>query len=66
MPGSIMRLEMLRNGVRAIAHCSVEGDDDRVEDAFKFIRREDASLSVVIEANGAVTDGLQMCGEDLP
>jgi hypothetical protein len=62
----IERLELLQNGVRAIAHCSVEGDDDRVEDAFKFIRRPDATLSIVNEANEAKTDGLQMCGDDLP
>lgn len=63
---SIARLELLQNGVRAIAHCSVEGDDDRVEDVFKFVRREDATLSIINEANEAVTDGLQMCGDDLP
>ncbi len=63
---SIERLELLQNGVRAIAHCSVEGDDDRVEDAFKFVRRENATLSIINEANEAATDGLEMCGEDLP
>lgn len=57
----IARLEMLANGVRAVAHCSVEGDDDRVEDAFKFVRRADATLSVINEANEAATDGLQLC-----
>ena len=62
----IERLEMLANGVRAVAQCTVEGDDDRVEDAFKFIRRPDYSLSIINEANEAATDGLQMCGEDLP
>lgn len=62
----VERLELLQNGVRAIAHCSVEGDDDRVEDVFKFIRRADATLSIVNEANEAKTDGLQMCGDDLP
>lgn len=59
----IERLEMLRNGVRALAHCSVEGDDDRVEDAFKFVRRADATLSVINETSEASTDGLNMCGE---
>jgi hypothetical protein len=59
----ISRLELLQNGVRAIAHCSIEGDDDRAEEAFKFLRRPDASLSVIIEANDAVIDGLKMCGE---
>ncbi|NWG93348.1 MAG: hypothetical protein HXY21_12730 [Parvularculaceae bacterium] len=60
----IERLELLRNGVRAIAHCSVEGDDDRVEDAFKFVRRPDYTLSIVNEANDSVTDGLTACGDD--
>ncbi len=60
----IERLELLQNGVRAIAQCSVEGDDDRVEDVFKFIRRPDYTLSIINEANEAATDGLQMCGED--
>lgn len=59
----IERLEMLANGVRAIAQCSVEGDDDRVEDAYNFIRRPDYSLSIVDETNEAATDGLQMCSD---
>ena len=62
----IERLEMLRNGVRAVAHCSVEGDDDRIEDAFKFVRRPDFTLSVINEANDAATDGLVACDEKLP
>jgi hypothetical protein len=61
----IERLELLRNGVRAIAHCAVEGDDDRIEDAFKFVRREDFTLSIINEANDAATDGLVPCGEDM-
>jgi hypothetical protein len=60
----IERLELLQNGVRAIAHCAVEGDDDRVEDAFKFVRRPDYTLSIINEANDAATDGLLMCGDD--
>ena len=62
----VHRLELLQNGVRAVAQCSVEGDDDRVEDVFKFVRREDATLSIINEANEAATDGLMMCGDDLP
>lgn len=62
----ISRLELLQNGVRAIAQCSVEGDDDRAEEAFKFVRRPHARLSIVIEANDAVIDGLKMCGEEAP
>ena len=62
---AISRLELLQNGVRVIAHCSVEGDDDRVEDAFKFIRRADYTLSIVSEANGAETDGLAPCDVDM-
>ena len=61
----IERLEMLRNGVRALAHCSVEGDDDRVEDAFKFVRRADATLSIINEANGSEIAGLAPCHEDM-
>jgi hypothetical protein len=61
----IERLEMLANGVRAIARCSVEGDDDRVEDVFSFVRRENATLSIIIEANGAANDGLVACSADM-
>lgn len=62
---AVGRLELLQNGVRAIAHCSIEGDDDGVEDAFKFVRREDATLTIINEANGAETTGLAPCGEDM-
>lgn len=62
----VVRLEMLANGVRAVAHCSVEGDDDRVEDVFDFVRRPDNTLSIRNEANEATTDGLKMCGEEMP
>ena len=63
---AIVRLEMLQNGVRALAQCSVEGDDDGVEDAFKFVRRPDFTLSIINEANGFAEDGLGVCGEDAP
>jgi hypothetical protein len=61
----IERLEMLANGVRAVAHCSVEGDDDRVEDVFDFVRRPDFTLSISNEANEATTDGLVACHGDM-
>lgn len=59
----VARLELIQKGVRAIAHCAVEGDDDGVDDVFKFERQEDATLSIINEANDAVTDGLYRCGE---
>jgi hypothetical protein len=62
----IERLEMLANGVRAIAQCAVEGDDDGVEDVYNFVRRPDYSLSIINEASEAATDGLRMCGEEAP
>lgn len=58
---AIARLELLANGARALAQCSVEGDDDGVEDAYQFLRQGDASLTIVQEANGAETTGLFMC-----
>lgn len=61
----IERLELLQNGVRTIAHCSFDGDDDRVEDAFKFIRRNDATLSIVNETNAEEVSGLIPCFEDM-
>ncbi|MEK7264687.1 MAG: hypothetical protein AAB227_01185 [Pseudomonadota bacterium] len=60
----IERLELLQNGVRAVAQCAIEGDDDQVVDVFKFVRRADATLSIINEANETATDGLLMCGED--
>lgn len=62
----IERLQMLQNGVRTEGHCSVEGDDDGVIDAFKFVRRPDFSLSIINEANEAATDGLFLCGDEAP
>lgn len=63
---SVQRLETVQDGVRAVAQCAVEGNDDGVEDVFKFERRKDATLSIIFEGNDAVTDGLQSCGEILP
>jgi hypothetical protein len=61
----VRRLELLANGVRAIADCTVEGDNDGVEDAYQFVRQADFSLTIVQEANGAETTGLFLCeGED--
>ena len=65
MSCKIKRLQLLRNGVRTAGYCMVEGYDDRVEDAFKFVRRDDATLSIINEANGAATDGLVACDEDM-
>ncbi len=62
---AISRLELLANGVRALAQCTVEGDNDGVEDAYKFVRQGDFSLTVIQEANGAETTGLFPCeGEE--
>ena len=62
---TIERLELLENGVRAIAQCAVEGDDDRVADVFRFLRQRDSSLSVINEANDAATEGLIACSQDM-
>jgi hypothetical protein len=59
----IERFEPLSAGVRAIAQCTVEGDNDNVADYFHFIREPDGSLTIVNEANEARTTGLYPCVE---
>lgn len=61
----IKSLELLQNGVRAKSDCVAEGFDDGVEDVFSFVRREDATLSIIMEANGAANDGLVACSADM-
>jgi hypothetical protein len=58
---AIESLQLLQNGVRATAQCAVEGDDDGLPDIFSFLRQGDGSLTVVQEANGAMTTGLFPC-----
>lgn len=59
------KLELLRNGVKATAQCTVEGDNDGVADVFWFLRQGDGSLTIVQDANGAMTTGLFLCeGEE--
>lgn len=59
----IERIEPLSVGVRVIAQCTVEGDNDNVADNFHFIREPDGSLTIVNEANEARTAGLYPCVE---
>lgn len=59
----IERIEPLALGVRAIAQCTVEGDNDNAADNFHFIREPDGSLTIVNEANEARTTGLYPCVE---
>jgi len=59
----VERIEPLAVGVRAIAQCTVEGDNDAVADNFHFIREQDGSLTIVNEANEARTAGLYPCVE---
>lgn len=59
----IERIEPLAAGVRAIAQCTVEGDNDNTADNFHFIREPDGSLTIVNEANEARTTGLYPCVE---
>lgn len=61
----VASIELLENGVKASADCSVEGDNDGVPDVFDFMRRADATLTVVQTANGAKTEGLVPCSEDM-
>lgn len=61
----IEQLDLIEGGVRAVAQCAVEGDDDQIPDEFRFIRRADASLSIVNDANEAATDGLVACAGDM-
>lgn len=62
---AVDRLELLQNGVRALAQCSVEGDDDGTEDAVKFVRRPDFTLSIIDESNDAAADHLVACHGDM-
>lgn len=62
---AVKSLAMLANGVRATAGCSVEGDDDGVDDVYSFLRQDDATLDIVQEANGARYEGLVACTEDM-
>lgn len=57
----IEKLQMLENGVKATSHCTVEGDDDGIEDAFYFIRQPDTSLTIVQGENNSVTGDLYSC-----
>lgn len=59
----IERFEPAAPGVRAIAQCTVEGDNDNVADSFQFLREPDRSLTIVNEANGARNEGLYPCVE---
>lgn len=59
----IERFEPLNAGVRALAQCTVEGDNDNVADAFHFIREADGSLTIVNETNEARNEGLYPCVE---
>ncbi len=59
----IDRFEPLTTGVRAISHCTVEGDNDNVADSFHFVREPDGSLTIVNEANETRTTGLYPCVE---
>jgi hypothetical protein len=53
------------DGVRAVADCTVEGDDDGVDDVYTFERRKDATLTISQIANGAKTEGLVACSDDM-
>jgi len=62
---AIEKLDLLQNGVKATAQCTVEGDNDGVADVFWFLRQGDGSLTIVQEANNAMTTGLFLCeGEE--
>lgn len=61
----VKSLALLPNGVRATAACSVEGDDDGADDVYSFLRADDATLTIVQEANGARFEGLSVCTEDM-
>ena len=62
---AVEKLELLRNGVKATAQCTVEGDNDGVADIYWFLRQGDGSLSIVQDDNAAMTTGLFLCeGEE--
>ena len=58
---AIEKLDLLQNGVKATAQCTIEGDNDGVADVYWFLRQGDASLTIVQEANNAMTTGLFLC-----
>jgi hypothetical protein len=60
---AVDRFEPVDAGVRAVAQCTVEGDNDNVPDNFQFLREPDRSLTIVNESNGARTEGLYPCVE---
>lgn len=62
---AVKSIELAGNGVKALAACSIEGDDDGVDDAYTFARQKDATLTVTQHANGAQTEGLVPCSEDM-
>lgn len=62
---AVEKLDLLQNGVKATAQCTVEGDNDGTADVYWFLRQGDGSLTIVQEANDAMTAGLFLCeGEE--
>lgn len=62
---AVNSIALAENGVRAVGDCSVEGDDDGVDDVYTFTRQKDATLTITAEANGAKTEGLVPCSDDM-
>lgn len=62
---AVTSIELIEGGVKAISDCSVEGDNDGAPDLFEFKRQPDATLTIVNGANGARTEGLVPCSEDV-
>jgi hypothetical protein len=58
---AVEKLTAIPGGVRASAECAIEGDNDGAPDHFAFQRQADGSLSIVQEANNAMTPGLFLC-----
>lgn len=58
---SIVRLEMIEDGVRAITQCTLGGKDDRIVDNFKFIEKGPDGLTMINEANDGVKNAFVRC-----
>jgi hypothetical protein len=61
---AVEKLELLENGVKATAQCSIESDNDGLADVFYFIRQADASLTIVQADNDAMSSGLFLCDSE--
>ncbi|NWG72672.1 MAG: hypothetical protein HXY23_13860 [Parvularculaceae bacterium] len=62
---AIEKLDLLKNGVKATAQCTIEGDNDGVADVYYFLRQGDGSITIAAEGSMSMNAGLFLCeGEE--